>query len=88
MPGLFATILISTFSIAFVYSFSNSTTNNTTKTDLTTQSSVIPSFKELPDKVKEFILNDSVNKSKAAIVIGFIDPNGTKVLQFWKYFKR
>ena len=80
--GLFATILISTFSVAFVYSFSNSTTNNTTKTDLTTQSSVIPSFKELPDKVKEFILNDRVNKSKAAIVIGFIDPNGTKVYSF------
>ena len=33
-------------------------------------------------KVKEFILNDVVNKSKAALVVGFIDPNGTKVYSF------
>ncbi len=80
--GLFATILISTFSVAFVYSFSNSVTNNTAKTDFINQSSIIPPFKELPGKVKEFILNDIVNKSKAAIVVGFIDPNGTKVYSF------
>ena len=42
----------------------------------------MPSLKEIPAKVKEFILNDIVNKSKAAIVVGFIDPNGTKIYSF------
>ena len=37
---------------------------------------------EIPGKVKEFIINDIVNKSKAAIVVSLIDPNGTKVYSF------
>ena len=78
--ALFTTILVSLSFPPFVYSLSNST-NNDAKTDLTNQS-VILRFKELPDKVKEFILNDVVNKSKAALVVGFIDPNGTKVYSF------
>jgi D-alanyl-D-alanine-carboxypeptidase/D-alanyl-D-alanine-endopeptidase len=83
--GLFAIILISvSFFPSFVYSVSNSvsTNNNTNKTDLANQSSLVPSFKQIPYKVKEFILNDIVNKSKAAIVVGFIDPNGIKVYSF------
>ena len=73
--GLFATILISTFSVAFVYSLSNSA--NTTNTDFINKS-LVPPFNKIPDKIKEFILNDIVNKSKAAFVVGFIDPDGTK----------
>jgi CubicO group peptidase (beta-lactamase class C family) len=38
--------------------------------------------KEIPPPVKSFILNQIVNKSKAAVVVGFIDPNGTKVYSF------
>src|SRR4051794_15070609 len=78
--GLFTTILVSLLLPPFVYSLSNSA-NNASKTDLTNQS-VIPRFKELPDKVREFILNDIVNKSKASLVVGLIDPNGTKVYSF------
>ncbi len=68
--------------MAFVYSISNPAANNITKTDFTNKSPFVPPFKELPDKVKEFILNDIINKSKAAIVVGLIDPNGTKVYSF------
>lgn len=32
--------------------------------------------------VKNFIFDQIVNKSKAAIVIGFVDPNGTKIFSF------
>ena len=78
--ALFATILVSLSLPSFVYSLSNSA-NNAAKTDMTNQS-VILRFKELQDKVKEFILNDVVNKSKAALVVGFIDSNGTKVISF------
>ena len=38
--------------------------------------------KEIPPPVKSFILNQIVNKSKAAIVVGFIDPNGTRIFSF------
>ena len=76
--ALFATILVSLSLPSFVYSLSNSA-NNAAKTDMTNQS-VILRFKELQDKVKEFILNDVVNKSKAALVVGFIDSNGTKYI--------
>ena len=68
--GLLTTILISISISPFVYSLYNSA-NNDTKADLTNQS-LIPHFKELPDKVKNFILNDVVNKSKATIVVGLI----------------
>jgi CubicO group peptidase (beta-lactamase class C family) len=38
--------------------------------------------KEIPPPVKSFILNQIVNKSKAAIVIGFVDSNGTRIFRF------
>ena len=38
--------------------------------------------KEIPLTVKSFILNQIVNKSKGAIVVGFIDPNGTRIFSF------
>ena len=36
----------------------------------------------IPSQVKSFVLDQIVNKSKAAIVIGFIDPNGTRIFSF------
>jgi D-alanyl-D-alanine-carboxypeptidase/D-alanyl-D-alanine-endopeptidase len=45
----------------------------------TTNSSI---NKEISPQVKSFILNQIVNKSKAAIVGGFIDPNGTRTFSF------
>jgi len=83
--GLYTTLLVSSFfSPSLVYSVSSfiSTNNIANKTDFTNQSSLTPSFIEIPNKVKEFILNDIVNKSKAAIVVGLIDPSGTKVYSF------
>jgi len=81
--GLFTTISISSPSfLSFVYSLSNSS-NNIFKDNRINQSSYILPFKEqLPNKVKEFILNDIVNKSKAALVVGFLDPNGTTIYSF------
>src|ERR671937_352717 len=38
--------------------------------------------KEISPQVKNFILNQIVNKSKAAIVVGFVDPNGTRIFSF------
>jgi CubicO group peptidase (beta-lactamase class C family) len=72
--GSFATtISITTFSSAFGYSTSSSSST-------TTNSSI--TSKEIPDQVKSFILNQIVNKSKAAIVVGFVDPNGTRTFSF------
>ncbi len=59
------------FSTAFIYS--------TTTTAATATSSI---NKEIPVQVKDFILNQIVNKSKAAIVVGFVDPNGTRIFSF------
>ena len=59
------------FSIAFAYS---STTSATTTNSINKET--------IPTQVKNFILNQIVNKSKAAIVIGFVDPNGTRIFSF------
>jgi hypothetical protein len=37
---------------------------------------------EISPPVKSFILNQIVNKSKAAIVVGFVDPNGIRIFSF------
>jgi CubicO group peptidase (beta-lactamase class C family) len=85
--GLFVTILISIFSTTFAFSISNSAVN-TANNDWTNRSSLsLPLSaslysEQIPPKVKEIILDDVVNKSKAAIVVGLIDPNGTKVYSF------
>ena len=54
-------------------------TNAVTSGQLTNSSAI---SKEIPPPVKGFILNQIVNKSKAAIVVGFIDPNGTRIFSF------
>jgi CubicO group peptidase (beta-lactamase class C family) len=65
--GSFTAISIR-FSTAFAYSTS------------TTNSSIMN--KEIPAQVKSFILNQIVNKSKAAVVVGFVDPNDTRLFSF------
>ena len=65
--GSFTAISI-TFSKVFAYSTS------------TTYSSI--TNKEISPQVKNFILNQIVHKSRAAIVIGFVDPNGTRIVSF------
>ena len=65
--GSFTAISIR-FSTAFAYS--TSTTNSSMMNE------------EIPAQVKSFILNQIVNKSKAAIVVGFVDPNGTRLFSF------
>src|SRR5919201_6236218 len=68
--GSFTAVSITMTSwMAFAYS-STSTTN----------SSIMN--KEIPPQVKSFILNQIVNKFKAAIVVGFVDPNGTRIFSF------
>ena len=65
-------------SMAFSTAFAYSTTTTTAAT--ATTSSI--NKEEIPVQVKDFILNQIVNKSKAAIVVGFVDPNGTKIFSF------
>ena len=64
--GSFAAI-----SITFSTTFANSAT--------TTNSSI---NEEISPQVKSFILNQIVNKSKAALIVGFVDPNGTRIFSF------
>jgi CubicO group peptidase (beta-lactamase class C family) len=72
--GLFAAIWTLTFSST---TFASSSTSSAS----TTNSPAINNEKILPP-VKSFILNQIINKSKAAIVVGFIDPNGTRIFSF------
>jgi D-alanyl-D-alanine-carboxypeptidase/D-alanyl-D-alanine-endopeptidase len=55
--------------------FAYSSTSNSTTTNSSLNNVITP-------QVKSFILNQIVNKSKAAIVIGFVDPNGTRIFSF------
>jgi len=68
-----AVFLISTLPFAFAYStISSSDTANTNSITNT----------EIPIQVKNFILDQIVHKSKAAIVVGFVDSNGTRIFSF------
>jgi serine-type D-Ala-D-Ala carboxypeptidase/endopeptidase len=62
------------FSSAIVYS--------DTTTATTAAISSIDKEVTVSPPVKNFILDQIVNKSKAAIVIGFVDPNGTRIFSF------
>ena len=70
---LSAVISISTLLPTFAFSFTSPTVTNA-------NSSV--TYKEISAQVKNFIFDQIVNKSKAAIVIGFVDPDGTKIFSF------
>lgn len=52
------------------------------QTNMTTTTSSINKEEIISSQVKSFILDQIVNKSKAAIVIGFVDPNGTRIFSF------
>ncbi len=83
--GLSAAILIPASFPTIAYSVTNPVAN-TTNTDSTGQSPGLHP-KEISDKVKEFMLNDIVNKSKVAIVIRFVDQDGTWMYSFGIYQK-
>ena len=42
----------------------------------------ISELSTIPDPVKQFIINQIVGKSNASVVVGLLDPNGTKVFGF------
>jgi D-alanyl-D-alanine-carboxypeptidase/D-alanyl-D-alanine-endopeptidase len=62
-------LLLPGMSTHFTNAYSTTTTNSSIN-------------KEIPPPVKSFILNQIVNKSKAAMVVGFVDPNGTRIFSF------
>ncbi|MGA9909367.1 MAG: serine hydrolase domain-containing protein [Nitrososphaeraceae archaeon] len=66
-------ISVSTLLPSFAFSF-------TSPPDTNANSSV--TYKEISAQVKSFIFDQIVNKSNAAIVIGFVDPDGTKIFSF------
>jgi serine-type D-Ala-D-Ala carboxypeptidase/endopeptidase len=70
-----------TVSMAFSTTFASSSSSSST-TSTTTSTSSINKEVIIPAQVKNFVLNQIVNKSKAAIVIGFVDPNGTRIFSF------
>jgi len=70
---LLAVISVSTLLPTFAFSFTSHPVTNA-------NSSV--TYKEISAQVKSFIFDQIVNKSKAAIAIGFVDPDGTKIFSF------
>jgi serine-type D-Ala-D-Ala carboxypeptidase/endopeptidase len=88
--GSFAAISMLTYSnttTAFAYSspasfFSSSPSSSPSSASVTTSNSLITNKEVIQDQVKNFIVNQIVNKSKAAIVVGFVDPNGTRIFSF------
>ena len=68
-----AVFLISTLPFAFAYSTISS--SDTANTNSITNN-------EIPIQVKNFILDQIVHKSNAAIVVGFVDSNGTRIFSF------
>ena len=69
MIGISVSTLLPTFAFSF-----------TSPPDTNANSSV--TYKEISAQVKSFIFDQIVNKSKAAIAIGFVDPDGTKIFSF------
>jgi serine-type D-Ala-D-Ala carboxypeptidase/endopeptidase len=74
-------IIITSLSILFSGSFLAAVPSAFSQTDTTTTSS-INKEEMISSQVKSFILDQIINKSKAAIVIGFVDPNGTRIFSF------
>ncbi|MGA8916871.1 MAG: serine hydrolase domain-containing protein [Nitrososphaeraceae archaeon] len=70
---LSAVISVSTLLPTFAFSFTSPPVTNA-------NSSVTDN--EISAQVKSFIFDQIVNKSNAAIVIGFVDPDGTKIFSF------
>jgi CubicO group peptidase (beta-lactamase class C family) len=68
-----AVISVSCLLQSFVYAFNSMPVNTSNSSG---------SYKEIPAQVKNYILGQIVNRSKAAIIIGFVDPDGTKIFGF------
>ena len=66
-------ISVSTLLPTYAFSFTSPTVTDANSSG---------TYKEISAQVKNFIFDQIVNKSKAAIVIGFVDPNGTKIFSF------
>ena len=75
-------LIITSLSILFSGSFLAAVPSAFSQTDTTTTTSSINKEEIISSQVKSFILDQIVNKSKAAIVIGFVDPNGTRIFSF------
>ena len=70
---LSAVISVSTLLPTFAFSFTSPPVTDANSSG---------TYKEISAQVKNFIFDQIVNKSKAAIVIGFVDPDGTKIFSF------
>ena len=70
---LSAVISVSTLLPTFAFSFTSPPDTNANS---------LVTYKEISAQVKSFIFDQIVNKSNAAIVIGFVDPDGTKIFSF------
>jgi len=68
-----AVISVSCLLQTFVYAFNSMPVNTSNSSE---------SYKEIPAQVKNYILGQIVNRSKAAIIIGFVDPDGTRIFGF------
>jgi len=75
-------LIITSLSILFSGSFLAAVPSAFSQTDTTTTTSSINKEEIISSQVKSFILDQIINKSKAAIVIGFVDPNGTSIFSF------
>lgn len=80
-----ATILLATLTLTLMVPAASSISQfqqaKAAMSGQSTNSSTI-NYKEISPPVKSFILNQIINKSKAAIVVGFVDPNGTRIFSF------
>ena len=75
--GSFSATSVMTSSYTNAFAYSSSTASGTINSSTTTNKEVA-----ISPPVKNFILDQIVKKSKAAIVIGFVNPNGTRIFSF------
>ena len=74
IPAIFGVIIFTMTGIStFAYSINSSSIDNSNPSGI---------HDEVSAQVKNFIFDQIVNKSKAAIVIGFVDANGTSIFGF------
>ena len=70
---LSAVISVSALLPTFAFSFTSPPVTNANSSG---------TYKDISAQVKNFIFDQIVNNSKAAIVIGFVNPDGTKIFSF------
>ena len=85
LPACIVLILFtSSFTTIWILGYSSTTfaSASSSISSASTTNSSINNKEILSPPVKSFILNQIINKSKAAIVVGFIDPDGTRIFSF------